>query len=201
MNSGIISLHRLLTYVSGDDPVGASLHGRSPAGRIYSKLIHKLTAPVSEDRGVYVWGRYKADGAWVNIYVGKTEKRETSSLRARLKEELSNERCVLWRSVLEEEQLFLLGKQFYPSMWVKQYSGEWRRFLLKAGASLIVWIAIPELVNEQIPSVEAGLIALLKPTANVVRPRPTAGLEPLIDEVVSHIYQRTREHRNSLQGG
>jgi hypothetical protein len=110
---------------------------------------------------------------------------------------MHTQRCVLWRSVLEEEQLFSLGERYYPAKWAEKYGGEWRRFLLKAGASHIMWVAAPELSNEQVLVVEKQLISILNPTANRVRPRSSTMLQPITRTVMGCLERQLEKHRHT----
>ncbi len=193
ITSGIIDLDILLQYAL-QDSVGAALHGNSSAGRSLGKLTKIVTSSIVDECGFYLWGSYEANGLWRNRYLGKAGYGKTSHLRARITEELRDERCFLWSAILEQDKILALGRQHYESMWYKCEAG-WLRSLKKAKTSHIIWVSTPELENAQVHDVEADLIETFNPIANVSRPTPPATLQTDTKEIIGHFRYRIHKHR------
>ena len=96
INSGIIDLAPLYE-IAGNDPKGLTLKGSSPEGRSYGKRVKELCKTIDDCGGFYMWGKYeKRNSLWRTIYLGKSKKAKTSSLQARIAEELKDERLIFW---------------------------------------------------------------------------------------------------------
>ena len=185
LRSGMVSLGRLIDYAKNIDPQGDSLHGKSSAGRAYGKLAKGVATQIVEEAGVYRWGRYGVSGEWEDIYIGRAFKSKTANLRARILEELKDEKHFLWRAVYSAEQLLKLGEGYYPQMWFR-YQQHWRLALEKTGATHIAWVAIPELNARRLQDLEAALISAFLPSGNKIRPLASALVHPKLNEVITH---------------
>lgn len=193
MKSGILDLHPLIKYVDEGDRVGKSLCGYSSSGREYGTLANDLTVSIPEDPGFYLWGSYAKNRLWKNIYLGKAGYGRMTHLRARILEELKDERQFLWCPFLTDEALFAKGKECYPRMW-ETYKNHWKRAIAKAGASHIIWASAPEVENSQVLDIEKDLIETMNPSANLKRPVPPSSLQPVTKEVIG--FFRYEIHKN-----
>jgi hypothetical protein len=174
--SGVVPLLDLYEHVKGDK-AGEGLRGASKAGRAYNVVAQRLAQDIATWQGFYLWGAYDDKCRWVNIYLGKAGYGKIANLRARVLEELKDERSFAWRTVLTEDELLKIGEQYYPAMWEKQYRTDRFRHFRKAGTTHIVWVATPDLDNQNVGGVESDLIETLNPAANISRPTPQAQIK------------------------
>ena len=107
-------------------------------------------------------------GYWNSIYLGKAGYGKTTNLRARILEELKDERCSVWMAVFNKEKLHAIRDRIHSG----RYEREWERGMKKAGTTHIVWVPKPGIAPENITLVEADLIESLYPTANRQRLTP-----------------------------
>ena len=150
-----------------------------------------MTRSIEPSQGFYLWGAYdRSGGLWRNIYLGKAGFGKTTRLQARILEELRDERCLLWRTVLTETELMDACAQHYGSRY------NWLLPLRKAGATHIVWVADPGLSNRDVQNIESDLIELLNPSANVRRPVPPTSLQQHTHAVVGHFRRLIHSERN-----
>lgn len=183
MKSGIVDLKPIVDFVANDVD-GLALKGTSSQGRAYSKLAREVVSSIETTQGFYLWGTY-VEGEWVNIYLGKAGKAKTSSLRARILEELRDERPFVWGSVLAEEEILKIGAEFYPNMWDRSYEFQWVRALEKVNTTHIVWVSVPHLSEKEVFDVEKKLIARVNPLANRSRPSVPDDDFALADAIIS----------------
>lgn len=181
------------------DKGGKGLHGNSPCGRDYGKLVTRLAQSIADLQGLYIWGYYESNGLWRTIYLGKAGLGRTASLRARITEELKDERALIWRgkhSGLDDEALERLWLGHYPpSPGSKASENHVKRALSKAGSTHIIWVATPEIDNGHVARIEADLIESLNPSANVQRPAPTSGLQEMTVSVIQRFKAEMHRHR------
>jgi hypothetical protein len=194
MSSGIISLLPLYDFLRLNHAV-AGLYGKSPAGRHYGRRATELCASVAATQGFYLWGRYERGRLWRNIYLGKAGFGKTANLRARICEELKDERACIWRAFVSVATMEEAGELNYPRMWRHLYKSHWSRALKKAGATHIVWAADPALPNSQVQNIESDLIETLNPRANLSRPVPPVSLQAHTKEVIGQFRELIHEHR------
>ena len=171
LKSDIVILKDLYSHAQ-QDLSGRGLHGNSPVGREYKKTAKKLTEKIPQKRGFYLWGKYSDHGLWNNIYLGKAGYGKIANLHNRILEEMGDERCCIWASVLSAIQISDVLKEKHGDMWNKKYYANFRRSMRKCGSSHIVWVATPDLTNKEVGDVEADLIETLNPSANIMRPAP-----------------------------
>ena len=70
----------------------------------YTKLVNKIVESIPNNTpGWYLWGNFNDTGFWHTVYLGKAGNKKTSSLRARIKEELLDERAAFWATVYGSE--------------------------------------------------------------------------------------------------
>lgn len=145
-------------------------------GTQYSKKCENLTQDIEEIQGIYVWGAFDSHKYWHSLYLGKAGLGKTKKLlRARITEELKDERCCLWRHVLSKAKLFHAGPRVHrggKESWAKYIEKDWQRSIKKERATHIIWVPTSKLDNHKVRRVEAELIEALNPTANVQRPIP-----------------------------
>jgi hypothetical protein len=178
------------------------LDGNSTVGRKYGELASDVTRSIEASPGVYLWGAYDQSGSWKNIYVGKapsakTSLSKTAKLRARILEELKDERCCLWRAVLTETELMDARARYYGS----RYESHWLRSFRKAGATHVAWVSYPEVSNRDVHDIESDLIELLNPSGNLERPVPPPTVQQRTRAVVAQLRRMIhseRRHRYPL---
>ncbi len=204
MKSGKIILTPLYEHALAD-PEGHSLRGASSIGRDYGRKATELTKSIPVMHGFYLWGKYEKNGLWRTIYLGKAGYGKTTSLQARIREELKDERVFVWAGLhpgLSDEDLLRIGEKHYPSMWHK-YRSHFTRALQKAGTTHIIWAVTKGIRNDEVTKIEADLIETMNPVANVQRPAPVSGLQEKTIEIIKllkHQIHGSRGSRTSLQG-
>ena len=175
LKSGMFSLQPLYEFLELEhDQTG--LHGRSQEGRRYGKVAKRICQAIAATQGFYLWGRYEPNGLWRNIYLGKAGFGRTAHLRARIQEELKDERVCIWRAFVSVSTIEATGERNYPRMW-HYYKKHMHRALKKAGTTHIVWVTDPQLKNSQVQNIESDLIETLSPSANMSRPVPPVTLQ------------------------
>lgn len=166
--------------------------------------MKELCQTIDDLGGFYMWGKYeKSNSLWRTIYLGKSKKAKTSSLRARILEELKDEKSFLWRGEppkLNERQIFrIIHKHYHPNKKYKNSlydpSDYFKRVFKKKEASHIIWVSMQTLGNSKLLSVEADLIETLNPSANAQRPRPTSELQTTTIEIIKLMKHLIHEHR------
>jgi hypothetical protein len=174
MIAGIVFLGELYDFVEKHRKNEDALRiERTEIGKEYSALCHKITDSVAEYQGFYLYGRYDRRRYWRSIYLGiAKDTAKKNSLRKRILEELKDERAFIWRHVFSEQKLEGICQVIHQG----KYS--WRRPMLKAHTTEIVWASFPGLEGRDVRSIEADLIEALNPTANLVRPTPTKVPQP-----------------------
>lgn len=197
INSGIIELNNLYAFAEADRG-GNGLHANSKTGRKFGKECSDLVHKVSEHGGFYIWGMYDSNCSWKNIYIGKAGFKKSTSLKARILEELKDERQFFWRTVLSENSLLEKCEEYYPEM-KKVYINHWQRSLQKFNSTHVIWVAIDKEntshVENLILQIESDLIETMNPTANIKRPKPIDTFIPNTIEVVNYIKQHIRDNR------
>jgi len=187
MNPIILDLNKLLHHVAADaDMLG--LKGSSPEGRSYGKLVGQEVSVLPELPGFYIWGKYENKGLWRTIYLGKAGIGKSTHLRARIAEELRDERIAVWCRTDNDTD-----RKKVIEAWLGEYASEAglrhaRRAALKSGATHIVAVAMDQVdyQNEDILAIEADLIETMNPIANRNRPRPQSSLQRQTIEVIRH---------------
>jgi hypothetical protein len=165
MKSGILTLQPLYELISthakesGPNVDAAEL-------RAYRRAAKALCASLPDEQGFYLWGRFEKNGLWRNIYLGKAGFGRTSHVRARITEELNDERGCLWIHAISNEAM----RAGCPPRYLSNHD----RALRKAGSSHIVWVSDPDLSNDIVRQTEADLIETMAPRANLARPVPPA---------------------------
>ena len=164
---------------------------RTAPGRQYSSICDQVTEAVLEAQGFYLWGAYDKKGLWQNIYLGKAGFGDHKSIRKRIREELKDERCCIWRCVYREEEL----DAFRAKLHSGKYANEWKRSMRKSGTTHIVWVSAPNVSSNQVTDVEADLIESFNPTANRTRPAPPGLLQGEAKEIFGLLRKCIHENR------
>lgn len=186
MKSGIVDL-KILYKIAKRDKEGLALHASSDNGKNYGTEVTALCETIPMVQGFYLFGKYIKKVLWQSIYFGKAGTGKTTNLRARIREELSDERAFIWKGKhtgLEDEDnkdiLAIIAKHYPQAKDPKKsrYETETKRAVRKEGTTHIVWVSMPDLNDdEEIKIIEADLIETLNPRANRQRnPRPATSL-------------------------
>lgn len=130
----------------------------------YSKLVGEITEPIPKQAGWYLWGRFNDVGFWETVYLGKAGNLKTSSLYARLKEELLDERGAFWATVYGTETT----ERQYQKIYLNKY-GPGTRMYRKRNVHFIIWLGVDEISEEDIKAEEQTLITLYRPAVNIQR--------------------------------
>jgi hypothetical protein len=103
-------------------------------------------------------------------------------------EELKDERAFVWRYIYDEAEVLAICRRIHDGRYT------WKRQLLKAGATEIIWVPAPKLSDSDIMMVEADLIEALSPSANLLRTTPGT----LVQSHATKVFARLREiiHKN-----
>ena len=155
-------------------------------GREYGRKATQLTYSIPTSHGFYLWGKYEKNRLWRTIYLGKAGYGKTTSLQARIKEELKDERAFLWygpHSKLKEDDLMKIGQKHYPSMWHK-YRTHFSRAIRKSGATHIISAVTSGVSNNEVTKIEADLIETMNPIANIQRSEPISDLQNKTIEII-----------------
>jgi len=131
----------------------------------YTTLINKMVSAIPNDKpGWYLWGKFNNIGYWETTYLGKAGNNKTSSLQARLKEELLDERIAFWGTVFGIEPTM---KQF-RKIFGDKYGNNTRAYR-KNGTHFIIWVGATPILEDEVKTEEHTLIALYRPTSNIQR--------------------------------
>jgi hypothetical protein len=194
LQSDIISLRPLYEFINSDSDHKGLKRG-SPERRRYGSKAAEVCEGIASQQGFYLWGRYEANGPWRNIYLGKAGFGKTAHLRARILEELKDERACIWQAFVCKETLTEAGKKNHGAMWQK-YQFHMARALKKTRPTYIVWVADPDLLDSNVIDIESDLIETLNPEANVSRPVPPVNLQEHTKEIIAEFRSRIHEERS-----
>ncbi len=149
----------------------------------FQELYLQLVKTVSDIPGWYAWSKSPRDSEKPVIYIGQSQTRNTSSLRARLKEEFLDEYVALWATVHGDKSVQILIKK-YP-----QYRTDILRSARKAGSTHIVWFGETGITDDQLNFVEHKLIVIVKPPANKRKPKYVGEYPSLLENAHSTLKQ------------
>ncbi len=197
MNSGRITLETLYEHALSDLR-GRSIRGDSVMGRKYGKKVTELTESIPKSHGFYIWGKYEKNKLWRTIYLGKAGYGKTTSLQARIKEELKDEKIFIWHELHEDltkDKLMNIAEKHYPEMWYK-YESHFSRSIRKSGTTHIIWSVTPGINNNEVSKVEADLIETMNPIENKQRPGPVSGLQNKTIEILKMFKHQIHMGRN-----
>jgi len=177
----------------------AALLGNSKEGREYGKLVVDCCQKIPENQGFYIWGKYEENGLWRTIYLGKAGFGKMTSLRARITEELKDERPFLWtgkHTGYEAKQVKKIWEEIYSDgSQQKVAQNHIIRSLRKKGTTHIIWHTTPNLNNQEVNRIESDLIETLNPIANVQRPAPVSDLQDYTVKVIRSFKQNIHANR------
>lgn len=197
MKVGMITLEKLYEHATIDTEADA-IKGNTKSGREYGKKVKELTSTISDQQGFYLWGKYEKNNLWRTIYLGKSGKGKTSSLRARLSEELKDEKSFLWsgpHSKLTDEMLAKRAADLWPNSWDK-FKPIFERANRKSGTTHIIWVSSTGISNEDVVKIEADLIETMNPIANYQRPKPVSDLQDKTVEIIKMFKHQIHLGRN-----
>ncbi|HEU5411687.1 MAG TPA: hypothetical protein VFU57_11750 [Candidatus Acidoferrales bacterium] len=166
---------------------------RTPLGTQYSKICNQASEGCPEAQGFYLWGKYDKTGLWQNIYLGKAGFGDHKSIRKRIREELKDERCCIWRRIYSADELHAFRMKIHNG----KYENEWKRAIRKSGSTHIVWVSAQSVADDQVTNVEADLIESLNPIANRVRPAPPDSLQYEAKEIFGLFRKCIHESRKN----
>jgi hypothetical protein len=142
---------------------------RTPISKEYGQLCREITRAIDSAPGFYLWGSYDPKRYWRSTYLGKAGFGKTTNLRARIFEELKDERWFIWRHVHSKERVLEMSDAIFP---LRKHHVFCERAMLKAGATHIIWVPVRSIPNEEITRVETDLIEALSPQVNIRRSTP-----------------------------
>ncbi len=190
MKAGIVSLDKLYQWV-GENHLLYTFEDTDEARRPYYKVCREVTQRVPEERGFYLYGRYDSAGRWRNMYLGKAGFAKTACLRERIEKELRVEKPFVWRIRMTADEIIEGGAKKSP-----EFNNNRLRALKKAGSTHVIWVAAPDITNDDVMKVEADLIESLNPTANHMRPVPKSVLQTKTKAVFGKIRKKIHQHRD-----
>jgi hypothetical protein len=156
----------------------------------YTKIVNSVVASIPANAGWYLWGRFNDVGFWETVYLGKSGNKKTSSLKARLKEELLDERAAFWATLYGSETTERQFQKIY-----KHKYGPGTRSYRKRNIHFIVWVSATPITEEEVHSEEKILITLYRPAVNIQRvsyPPHTPYTEKVLRAVDDTIYKLNR---------
>jgi hypothetical protein len=181
-----------------------ALNPKEDLGKQYYELCNRLTKNIPEVQGIYVWGRFDGRRYWDSIYLGKAGLGKSKELlRARITEELKDERCFVWRYILSKNDLFGAGPKVHrggQEKWDRYIHKAWERSVKKERTTHIIFAQTRVRDNDSVRKVEAELIEALKPEVNVLRPVPPKQVIKEAARIFSH-FRQTIHHIRSLRRG
>lgn len=181
--TGHIHLFDIYKFIAGNPKLVSGKNGDMSG---YTKLVNSIVSSIPNDKpGWYIWGKFNNVGWWETVYLGKAGNKKTSSLRARIKEELLDERCSFWATLFGIEPI---SKQFKKIF--KDKYGHNNRQYRKLGTHFVIWASAEPISEEEILQEEKTLITLYRPTVNIQRvsyPPHTQNTEHVLQAIDSEI--------------
>lgn len=191
MESGMLDIQALYEFAK-NDPSGKALKRITSKGREYGDLVTQVTKSITQKKGVYLWGKYKPNKLWENIYIGQSGDGKNARLRWRIgDEELKKWNPLFWFPILGKTNLIEECKRHYPNA-----GPYWEKALLKVGATHIIWVTTPaDLTNKDVEKVESDLIEAMNPTGNKKRPKPQNKWQQITMEIIGEFRRHIHENR------
>ena len=176
MTTGIVSLKQLYDFAEADSNCEA-LEGESSKGHEYGRLVSQLVRNIPEVPGICLFGAYKSNKAWVNIYLGRS-----NDLNYYIRKSLNDNRVVMYRKFKTEKKLLQKYMQIHNRL------DYWRNALQAfdnlCSATHFVWHASSD---TSVESLKNTLLEILNPTGNIIRAVPNFTLYKEAIRVVSEI--------------
>lgn len=186
IHTGHFDLFDIYTYVSRHPKFVSGVNGDM---REYTQLVNTVMDGVPKQAGWYLWGRFNNVGFWETVYLGKAGNQKTSSLYARLREELLDERAAFWATVYGSEPTERQFQKIYKNKY-----GPGTRTYRKCGVHFIVWLGVDEVTEADVKAEEQTLITLYRPAVNIQRvsyPPHTENTERILKAIDSEIQKIT----------
>lgn len=163
ITTGHFNIFDILKFVSDNPTMPKRNVGE---WKVYAGIVSNLVSNVPDNKaGWYLWGKFNEVGWWETIYLGRAGNQKTSSLRARLREELSDERVAFWATIYGREVATKIAHKLYKG---KYLSGT-QRSLRKSNAHFIIWLSCSEISEADIAKEEGILIDVYRPANNAKR--------------------------------
>jgi hypothetical protein len=163
INTGHFNIFNILKFVAENPTMPKRNVGE---WKNYAEIISDIVSNVPEDKpGWYLWGRFNEVGWWETIYLGKSGNKKTASLKARLREELSDERVAFWATIYGREVATKIAHKLYKG----KYTSNIQRSLRKSNTHFVIWLACSDLSEEEIVKEEGILIDVYRPANNAQR--------------------------------
>ncbi len=182
IQTGHLGLFDIYSYVAAHPKF---VSGKNGDMLEYTKLVNGLAHNIPRQAGWYLWGRFNDVGFWETVYLGKAGNKKTSSLYARLREELLDERAAFWATVYGSEPTERQFQKIYQNKY-----GPGTRSYRKRNVHFIVWLAADIITEEEIKAEEQTLITLYRPAGNIQRvsyPPHSANTERILKAVDNEI--------------
>lgn len=161
--SGQVDLTDIFEFAQANEKQPGG-HDR-PVQLQYNKAITKTVSSVPEKAGWYIWG-YFENNEWSTVYLGKTSKQKTSSLRTRLFDEIRQECVAFWSAIYGHDYILNQHKELYDGKWYNDAL----RAIRKEKTKHILWVAsVDEINDDKVTEIECVLIKIVNPSQNVVR--------------------------------
>lgn len=165
-------------------------HPRFPRGRgtlrEYTSIVNNILKNVPKKAGWYIWGRFNSSGWFETMYLGKSGNGKTSSIYARLKEEICDERLAFWATVYGSE----VASREFSKITGGKYDFGIPRTLRKSGVHFIIWCSVDSATEADIKKEEDVLIHAYRPAHNAQRrsyPQHTQYTDSIIRAIDSEI--------------
>lgn len=185
MITGSFSLQPLFDYVRTvprlprRDKSELSEYGR------YQQAGLQLIRNVPDLPGWYLWAR--PEGPKLEVYVGKSEE----GLHSRFIDRFNQEYTIFWEAVWGEHPFIEDAYKMFPQA---NYRRNIEGYRGKAVSTHILWVAKENLAEGECEQVERQLIQILKPSANLKRPKPDGRFKDVADEVARLFRQMLTDH-------
>lgn len=166
LSSGIVSLKSAYNLIK-ENPDPPHRKNDIILYSAYRKIIRSAIDQIPYEAGWYAWiapnpKDIEKDEQNLVRYIGQSQKRKTSSLRARIEEELLEESVAFWATLHDEDKVLLSLNTKYKN----KYNANHRRSIKKKGVKFIIWISGQNISDGELDIVEQKLINDYNPSAN-----------------------------------
>jgi hypothetical protein len=164
--------------------------------RAYRRCYEGVVGQLPILSGWYIWVKLNHIQRPEIIYVGKSETKTTSNIRARLTETFFDEASAFWASYYDPNNVLEIICKKNMVLYGREYRKENKRSIRKRNANLIIWIGNQNLSKSDILLVEKNLIFYFQPTANTQgkksKPQPSDMATEVIQIVKEQIINLKR---------
>lgn len=161
LETGHLNLFDIYRFVAAHPKFVSGINGDMG---VYTKIVGRVVENIPAKPGWYLWGGFNEVGFWHTIYLGKAGNKKTSSLKARIKEELLDERAAFWATIYGSEPTERQFQKIYKNKY-----GPGTRSYRKRNVHFIVWVSATPITEEEIKEEESVLIAAYRPAINIQR--------------------------------